>query len=392
MQVLLAYPHLGLVSISGHEPDIPFEQPPFIPTQRLWRLECPAHLRFECLKPETLWALPRDGDDSVRRPVPGLEQSCCWKLINPGDDATAAKLRSEFLASQSIRRLCLTIDAGVGKTVAMQQTQYLRQTGENRNALAVLVEFAKLDRLNGDASQFLGVNDAAVDHPGQVPLLIDALRDNPATRELEARQARRLLERLIRSDRFTLLVDALDQSVDFDNSRRACEALTKFLNRYPQVRCVVSGRPFAIRRYWEELLAHDESWQFVMVDVFRPLECATYLESERMKELERLGADVIAIPRTLQMIQEIPFAELRTLRSKGDVYRAALDGMLAKALRKMPKDVRLATGKAKILFSLVAFEMLRAGKRAGAAGIRDDKERAAFVADVRQRHRSRLNN
>jgi hypothetical protein len=194
-------------------------QPPFISTQRIWRLDCPPGFQEACLHPQSLWTLPLDMDQSGVRPIDivGLPRgACCWKLINPPRTEQeqpwlAAQQRSRFLADMSIPRLCVTIDAGVGKTTALRQMQFLRQTGANSGCLAVLLDFAELPT---SVDVILGSSDKQADDPEQTPLLVRKLKNNPALRDLPGSQLRALIERSIRRDQFSLIVDSLDQSAE----------------------------------------------------------------------------------------------------------------------------------------------------------------------------------
>jgi hypothetical protein len=364
--------------------------PPFIAGQRLWKLVAPREFVQQCLRPEWLWTLPRDEDSAGRRSIeiPGAAHgSCFWQLINPGPghgdgpQKTAGQQRREFLADRSIRRLCVTIDAGVGKTTALRQTALLRQTDGENGCLALMVDFAELPGKVGRMLDFL------VGKLQNIP----ALRDQPDSRLLA------LIQRCIRQNRFSLIVDSLDQSASVKKPENACRALQEFLDRYPEVCCVVSGRPFAVRRYWDLLFQPDaprpgnDAWQFVKVDVFTKQEAGQYVGPDRVAHLGRLGADVIAIPRSLEMIQRIPDEGLAGLRTKSDVYYLSLEGMLRKALHKQPLEVGLSEAASWKLFSLVAFEMLRGGYGAGhKAGIEAGENRHKFTTTIWQRHFSIL--
>ncbi len=358
-------------------------RPPFIDTQRLWRLECPEGFQQECLRPESLWALPGDEDGAAERliEVVGLPRGKCkWQLVNPPGD-TAGPLRTNFLADLSIARLCVTIDAGVGKTTALRQAEWVRQTGVHSDCLAVRVDFAELP---GSVDMILGSSDRHAEDPVNTPLLIRMLKRSERLGDWPGGQLRGLIERLVRRGRFSLLVDSLDQSATLSDARASCRALCDFLARYPEVRCVVSGRPYAIRRYWDELFdvhSGQAAWQFVKVDVFTKVEAERYVGAERLACLQRLGADVISIPRSLEMIQDIPTDSLAGLRTKSDVYYRSVKGLLQRGLRHQAREVGLSEAASWKLFSLLAFEMLRAGFRANLAGIGTGR-RDAFLDQV----------
>ncbi len=221
----------------------PTPRPPFIWTQRLWRLVCPPRHQLACLRPEQLWALPRDGDDEENiRPIEihGVpEGECYWERVTD---------RPAFLGDLDKKRLCLTVDAGVGKTTALKQTQYLRQSGSNAG-LAMWIDFAELPTL---VEWFLDCGNPD-------PTLVKLFKTEARRPQLSTGLVRALLTRRVRQGGLSLLVDALDQSRAMDHPVKSCLALREFLKRYPEVHCVITGRPFAIRRYWHELFASERS-------------------------------------------------------------------------------------------------------------------------------------
>ncbi len=353
-------------------------RPPFISTQRLWRLVCPPEHQEQCLRPENQWTLPRgqDGDSETVRPIEihGVPQGVCrWERVND---------RSKFLMDTSIKRLCLTVDAGGGKTTALQQTQYLRHLSDAAG-LALWMDFADLPE---DFDDFLGDG-------GGSSKLVKWLGKSPGMKGLDRGTALSLLHRRVRQGGLSLLVDALDQSRGLGPRRESCVALCDFLLHYSEVRCVVTGRPFAIRRYWHELFeprrfGGHEPWEFVLIDAFTEAEARQYVGETKMGLLKQLGADVLAVPRSLQMICNISETEkdLGALRTKSDVYWAALNGMLVQALQGLPGDVGLREEQARRFFSLIGWEMTRQGFGAGSAGVRAGREYEAFVGRVWSNH------
>ncbi len=349
----------------------PTPRPPFIWTQRLWRLVCPPRHQLACLRPEQLWALPRDGDDEENiRPIEihGVpEGECYWERVTD---------RPAFLGDLDKKRLCLTVDAGVGKTTALKQTQYLRHLGNN-TGLALWMDFADLPE---DVDDFLG------DGNGNSKL-VRWLRKSPGMGGLDPGLALTLLRRRIRQGGLSLLVDALDQSRGSAHPRNSCLALRDLLNNSPEVRCVLTGRPFAIRRHWRDLFdperfGEDAAWEFAMIDVFTGGEAAEYVGKEKMRLLRRIDAGVIGIPRSLEVIRGIAPGDLGTLRTKSDVYWTALDGMLQKALTNQGRGVGLPESNAWQLFALVAFEMTMGGFRAGQAGVKEGRACSAFLRQL----------
>ena len=261
-------------------------RPPFIPTQRLYRLQCPPEKQRRCLQPATFRALRWSKDEQLAgRQADPLDDDCRWTEI---PDRTA------FLADPANKRLCITTDAGTGKTKAVAQTQFLRQA-VSRGHLAIQVAFGELpDNVNG----YLGTSAIAASRES-TPLLIEKFQGTEETKQLEAEAIWGMIQRQIRRGRFTLIVDALDETSESENPKRCARKLAEFLSRFPEIRCVVAGRHEAIEEHWKQLFEPAGSWEFIQVDEFNEPECETFVGPRRWELIRRIDADVIAIPRSL---------------------------------------------------------------------------------------------
>lgn len=317
---------------------------PFIADQWLLHLAAPPGLRQACLTPALFRARRREarGDDAAKRDSE-LPPGCEWR---PVDDRAAFLLDQENVRP----RLCLLVDAGVGKTTAMQQAEYLRSIGRQGH-LTMGFRFAELP---AEASDYLD--------RGAESWLARRFGDTEGTKSLAPDLALRLIQRKVRSGQFTLLVDALDQTKSLaDGSRDAYQvarALTGFLERYPQAQCVVSGRPYSITaRFWTDLFT-DDDWEFVQIAVFDRKQQEEYVGTDRWRKMLRLEADVIAVPRMLETVRNLPPTMLDGVRTAADLYWRALDDTLRQAFSD--QDLPIQRDEAEKLFSLLAFEMLRA--------------------------------
>ena len=322
-------------------------QPLFISTQRLFRLNAPWSPRQtkQWLRDQRFRHLLRKGDEAaLAEPLDESQDSQLgWERV---DD------RSKFLSDSSIRRLCVVEDAGMGKTKALHQIQYLRQTADAGH-LAVRVEFHELPcRFD----EYLGNEKTP-------SWLVDQIQPLCGVEECEGQAVyeglRNLVRRKIRQGKLTLLVDALDQSNLADQPFERAKILAKFLNHYSDVRCVVSGRPYSVQDYWETLFAQTGPWDLVQIDSFTEEERRAFLGAERFARLEQLEADVLAIPRALEAVRNIPVDELNGVRTASDLYWRCVESMLEEGLADPPVDMTVSC--ALKLFSLLAFETVQSG-------------------------------
>ncbi len=318
---------------------------PFIASQRLSHLRVPAGQEFlkqKCLEPE-LFAVARQArkSDSDAGIGAGMPEGCSWEQVLD---------REAFLMNLQHRRLCLTIDAGIGKTSAMIQTQYLRGACL-KGHLVIGVEF---DNLPEDLSEYVGEDWLLGQLQKDLP---------PGSRN----QLRRLLMRRLQQGQVTLLVDALDQITLIKGAERLvldrAAALSDFLHGSygDNVHCVVAGRPPAIDTYWNKLFAKSHEWEFAQIDLFNEQERIQFLGTKRAAVLWRVDADVIAVPRMLEMLCRIDedSQQLRDLRTASDIYWLAIDNMLDRDVRDQADALKREP--ALYFFSLLAFECLKQG-------------------------------
>lgn len=323
------------------------DMPPFIADQQMFRLNAPwsGGQMSEWLRDRRFRFMAEGEKNSP-------DSEFGWEAV---DDRTA------FLADPAIKRLCMVEDAGMGKTKSLEQIQYLRQAADPGH-LAVRFEFHQLPN---DHNAYLGSID------GKTPRLIAplqvALGSSSAGADSNEVQKRllRLVHRKIRQGQFTLLVDALDQANQAKSPKETAEALASFLVAYPKVRCVISGRPFAVQYYWDSLFACDTTigstgpWELVQIDSFTDEQQKTFLGSERYKKLKQLDSDVIAIPRALETVRSLSKNELNGVRTASDLYWRCVDKMLERGLANPP--VKMKKNRALKLFSLLAFETVSQG-------------------------------
>ncbi|QDT70382.1 Formylglycine-generating sulfatase enzyme [Planctomycetes bacterium MalM25] len=314
---------------------------PFIGTQRLLRLIVPRkrpELARECLQPAHFRKARLSRNPGEPAEVQQLPRDCRWQPIRH------ARERLLVDATNDRKRICLLVDAGVGKTTAVQQTAYLRSVCRSGH-LAMGFSFSELPTSHTD---YLDSTQK---------WLVKQFKTLPETRSLDDGKVERLIRDKIRRGEFTLLADATDQRTEGQDTLAIARALQAFLGAYPNVSCVVSGRPKSIADCWESLFEH-EPFEFVQVDCFTPEEAARYVGAERWGKIEQVGADFLSVPRMLEVVRKLHPDDLDNVRTEADLYWPAIEKSLEKMFsqQKTPLD----RDAAERLLSLIAIELVQA--------------------------------
>ena len=295
--------------------------------------------------------------------------------------------RTAVLANPDLPRVCLTIEGGIGKTTALRQARHLWL--QQRGRLAIFIEAKDLPT---DVDHFL-----KKPCPGkELPLLLAKFRDVLSTAskrshqsgsdtstwegEFDEARCRRTVERAVRSGQLLLLVDAFDQATIGDDreTRGQVPQLTLFLRRHPNVRCVISGRPYAIQhlgglgiRQGDYLLgAHaDPPWRFYQVPEFTEAQVRFFLDhgeqQSRFEALQTVEADLLTVPRFLERLRTVSFEDLGRLRTASDVYWESLQSLISEGLVDQPRAQGRDWTLERVvrLLALLAWEMFRQGYR-----------------------------
>ena len=303
------------------------------------------------------------------------EHGNCWK---PVPDRTA------FLADVSVRLRVVTVSAGAGKTVAAMQTQYLLQQVHSDH-VCLLVKFSQLPET---AEEIWGLN------PEQ-SCLVRWFRETEATKDAPRREVARLIAQKIAGGKFTLIVDAFDQTTRGRNVHDQAGALQKFLEINAGVRCVCTGRQHAIvDQFWNRLF-YFSAWQFVRIEAFDEAQSKRFLDAERWELCQQLEATELFVPRSLEAIRKIPRNELNGVRTASQIYwRSILHTFEAARVNQNPDNLKSTDGTWEILnhhalqlFSLLAFECNR---QRYLDGVRAGEELHSFLRDLWSRHTSFL--
>jgi len=332
-------------------------RPKFIRSQRISRLIGPADGRRDVLRPARFRQWPTTQETTP--PASGPRQGLDWVQVDN---------RERFFSDPAICRLCLTVEAGIGKTTAIEQIAYLRQLRE-RGHLALTLPFRSLPL---DARQYLHSVQ------GLPPAIVRRLQSVPGNDSLPDDLAARMVRHKIRIGQFTLLVDGLDHWREPAEAQACARALADFLRQQPTMRCVIAGRPYAIQRYWTELFEDTGPWEFVQLDLFREDEQRDFLGPERFEKLRRLEGEALATPRSLDTILRLSIDELAELRTLSDVYWCCVSAMLDKAREN--SSLAILGSLALKLLALLAFEMSCRGNFAGIHEQRGELDR--FLGEV----------
>jgi hypothetical protein len=301
------------------------DKPPFIASQALLALAEDAPDPRRRLHPATFRAARRQRQ-AGRDGQPPDPESRYWHAID----------RRTLFLEQNWDRLCLTTDAGIGKSTTLLWIRHALQQ-HDRSLLALLVELRDLPT---SSAGFLPPRKppgrrAARKNPA---LLVKLLRDVPANAAFDEEQIGDHLRRLIGERRLVLLVDAIDQSQALRQrgGNPKVVALRDFLHGEGHgCRALVAGRPHAIDRYWDDLFA-EGPWRFAQLDHFSKAEQQAYLGTERYKLLKNLGLDILSIPRALEVIrQNLTLDQLHTLQTGSDVYWECIKTMLQRETRSV---------------------------------------------------------
>ena len=326
------------------------------------------------LRPETFrW---RREDERFSEAPADLAESWAWEDVAD---------RTTFLADVDPRLRVITVNAGAGKTMAALQSQYLLQQVHSDH-LCILVNFSHLPTTADD------IWGPTAEHS----CLVRWFCENAGTKEAPRRDVAGLIGYKIRIGKLTLIVEAFDQTTSGRNTKDIASALQKFLELYPTVRCICTGRPHAIvDQCWEPLFQHD-TWQFVQVEAFSKKQAEVFVGTDRWKLCQRLDATELFVPRSLEAIRNIqPIEKLKDIRTASQLYWRSLIYTLEKArdtqnpnMFRIPGESwEIKTHHALQLFALLAFECNRQGCL---DGVQSGMPFRVFFDELWRRHKAYL--
>jgi|GEM_PF-3518213 len=325
---------------------------PFIDDQAMSWLDLPLEQRHLGLEPDIFrLADVDDAAEAARIAAEFRLKQNPWKTI----PRYQVLHRGQRLDGTTWRYLCITVGAGTGKTIATEQAEYLLAAADSQT-LNIFLEFSELKKhgVNG----ILGTSRNSATRDQSTPLLIRKLQQLKLNGQpMPASAAWDLLQRKIVQGKLTLIVDAVDQFAgDIDKARETAIVLREFLQRYPQIRCVVSGRPYAVKRYWHQLFA-DLPWDYVQLGSFTERQCIRRVGWQKWHWAKELGNVRIGVPRWLDVLHSIPVKQLsEDVRTLSDLYLLSLESVIRDARREQVDA--LDEDSAWYLFALLAFEMV----------------------------------
>jgi len=304
--------------------------------------------------------------------------------------------REEFFLDPDRRLICVVDDAGLGKTHVLQQAAYLRSIAWPGH-LVVRFEFADLMR---GSTPLLGVSEATPATDSEWPILVQrfwgqAFPSTPTSNRLASRQ---LLERVAKTGRLTLVIDALDQTLGVVQANQvaqtaadAARVLADFLAHHEHVRCVVSGRPFAVQTHLDTLFADRSAWEFVQLDRFDEPQLAEYFGANWTALREREFSEGL-VPRDLEQLRNLG-GDLAGLRTQADIYAKCVSKSFEIARSKQSSSTPV--NQEQPLLCLLAFELRRGGHTTGLGDELGESEVQRdqlddFIHDIYLRHQEFL--
>ena len=335
-------------TVSHFGDSIVHDKPSFIRSQQFRLLDSDVDDPRSFLRPEAFRSARLKTGERDERPDAGLDRDV-WQPVG----------REELFFNHHMTRLCLTTDAGVGKTTTLKWMEQAVADHEP-DCLALYVQLRDLPE---SRTHYL-----APLRDGSPAVLLEVLRRADGNKSLDESAGKRFLRELVAQGRLILLVDALDQTVLDKSAMRKIQALASFLEmdiERGNCRVVVAGRPHAIDRYWDHLF-EGHNWRFAQIEHFTEDEQRRYLGQRRYAHIERLDVELLSVPRALETVRTIKIEDLGVLRTAGDVYWRAVETMLEKAVDiDAARQVSFTTHDARCLLSCLAFEMVREGNFEG---------------------------
>jgi len=310
--------------------------PPYIESQVL---ELLADLRDPrpYLVPER-FRMRRRGDVGEQCERPGPAEEDRWEAIERATlvrRLTAPLKPASGPAEEAIRLLCITHDAGQGKSALLRWLQQeIHRAAPHQ--LALFVENVGVLR---------GSWDEVMERFSQ---------------EIGPRREHRAgLEDWMRQGRVVFLLDALDQApagIDVSRLRNLAEGVGA------QCRFVVAGRPQSVGQHWDALFQRPAGrcdWRFLLMAYFTEEQQRLYLGEEVFQAIPEDAREILGVPRALYYLRglaEKSAAELAKVRSAGGVYYYAVKEMVRHGLQAESAH-GLAMNNALLLLGAIAFEM-----------------------------------
>ncbi len=335
---------------------MPEDFPPFIATQKLYALRLDDYERVNTRGFLLQGALPESDAPTNDESSPQSPRSH-W-VHEPN--------RYEFLANEKRRLLCITVSAGIGKTKALEQF-VIAQQAEHPERLVIRLHVSRLPdswELLLDGPQSI-LADIVMEQIGET----DQDRSQKTIPIKSKPIVAHWLRSLARIGNLTLAIDGLDE-IDQVNGEAKTQALKVFLEKHPRVGCTVAGRPYSITNYYWPLFSDSRSgtesgpssdWKFCLIGTFEQNEVEQYLGAALYRNVAGfLNANMLFVPRTLEMLHRLTPQEAKSIRSAADVYWRSIEKTLTEDIAKpgLRKQTYLTQNEIIDMLSAVAVTMV----------------------------------
>ena len=285
------------------------------------------------------------------------------------DDRWPVVDRFDFLSdSANLHRLCVTELGGVGKSIVLEEIEYLTRSIRPDH----LVMRCNLSLIPQDPVGFL--------HSNSTSLLIKELKKlnigiGHDSLSMEIENLYSFLQQQLLCGAFTLIVDGIDQLSDVD-ARTRMESLSDFLDWYPKVTCIIAGRPYSIQRVWENARLGQWNqnsalplWKFCIIERFavqrneyrNPSQAERYLGAEKWSVATHLEANELSLPRTLNVLRRTSIHDAKHSRTASELYWLLIPNTVTESLINISQerdDFDLKTDQVMIVIGAIALIMM----------------------------------
>ncbi|MCY2977756.1 MAG: TIR domain-containing protein, partial [Planctomycetota bacterium] len=305
--------------------DVTSDKPPFIDTQGL-RLLLDTNRPEQYLHP-AYFRVGRGTRASMAEQDLGDWVEVDRNVLAANELTVANELSVPNESRVDLSRLVITTDAGVGKTTTMQWLE----AELNRPGAATVAFHLTFSHVPAHVDELLCELARR--------LLQKQQRDDGSVNWLTQDDAVRIIESLRDEGRLVLILDALDQE-PADGSAAILVGELLQDSSWKRCRIVISGRPHALQRHWQALFASHLGWgwRFVQVDEFTPDQQRQFLGVDqrgknRLELIPQEAREILSTPRVLSYLRKLPDAELRKIRTAGDVYWHSVQHLLVAGMQ-----------------------------------------------------------
>lgn len=293
-------------------------------------------------------------DTSLRVPVRETEGEAPPKdpyhpVAGPDDSAETELLK----LIRPNRLLCITEDAGAGKTIF------------TRRLVAFLCSPPAWKALfKGKPPLVVRWEESVSQWPEDYPAALMAAVESTVKDLKSGASARQVVESAIQDERVVLVLDALDQVSESTRWRE----LRRFLNTADGRRCrvVLTSRSYAVSARAEGLF-RESGWRYGRIDRFTRQQQREYLDPwdfDRLFPNYDEVAELLSVPVVLGMVRQLrEQGQLVRFASRAELYLQASSDLIARAARKIEDEFESADVlRLEEILAAVAFQMMLDGQ------------------------------